>query len=92
MAINVSLMQNTVHKAKHVKPKEFVDMMEKPALSMPKVVRNRNDAKVMEPVDTKRPLVVCLQKQDAKTLLTAKSMTIASKDTMAVSESNLIKR
>jgi hypothetical protein len=92
MDINVSQMQNTVHKAKHVRKRVFVDMMETNALSMPKVVRNRNDVKVMEPVDTKRPLVVCLQKQDAKTLRTVKNMTIASKDTMAVSESNLISR
>ncbi len=59
---------------------------------MPKVVQNRSAAKVMEPVDTKKPLVVCLQKQDVKILRTVRNTTIASKDTTAASESNLIKR
>ena len=55
---------------------------------MPKGVQNRNAAKVMEHVAIKKPLVVCLQKQDVKTLRTVRNMTIASKDTTGVSESN----
>ena len=90
MATNVLQMQNTVHKVKFVRKKVFVDMMEIPVLSMPKGVQNRNDAKVMEPVAIKRILVACLQKQDAKILRTVKNMTIASKVTTAVSESNFI--
>lgn len=90
MATSVLQMQNTVHKVKFVRKKVFVDMMEKHVLLMPKDVLNQNAVKVMEPAGMKRPLAVCLQKQDAKTLLTVKSMTIASKDTMAVSESSCI--
>ena len=88
MATNALQMQNTVHKAKHVRKKEFVDMMETPVLSMPKGVQNRSAAKAMEHVAIKKPLVVCLQKQDVKTLRTVRNMTIASKDTTGVSESN----
>ena len=66
-------------------------MMEKHALLMPKDVQNRNAAKVMVPVDIKRPLDACLQKQDARTLQIVRTMTIVSKGITAVSESDFMR-